>query len=100
MLISYIFVFRKQNATRSCNVLFEFLYFGFLDPPTVHHLNDKYDSKTAKKKESKQRVLLGIVLLSLSSQVNIYWPWYFDAGRVLGSDIHRYMFSRYNTAYI
>ena len=36
MLISYIFVFRKQNATRNCNVLFEFLYFGFLDPPTAH----------------------------------------------------------------
>ena len=34
MLISYIFVFRKQNATRNCNVLFEFLYFGFLDPPS------------------------------------------------------------------
>ena len=36
MLNSYIFVFRKQNATRNCNVLFEFLYFGFLDPPIAH----------------------------------------------------------------
>ena len=35
MLNSYIFVFRKQNASRNCNVLFEFLYFGFLDPPTA-----------------------------------------------------------------
>ena len=35
MLNSYIFVFRKQNATRNCNVLFEFLYFGFLDPPNA-----------------------------------------------------------------
>ena len=35
MLNSYIFVIRKQNATRTCNVLFEFLYFGFLDPPIV-----------------------------------------------------------------
>ena len=33
MLNSYIFVIRKQNATRNCNELFEFLYFGFLDPP-------------------------------------------------------------------
>ena len=36
MLNSYIFVIRKQNATRNCNVLFEFLYFGFLDPPNTH----------------------------------------------------------------
>ena len=36
MLNSYIFVIRKQNATRNCNVLFEFLYFGFVDPPIVH----------------------------------------------------------------
>ena len=35
MLNSYIFVFRKQNATRNCNLLFEFLYFGFLDPPNA-----------------------------------------------------------------
>ena len=35
MLNSYIFVIRKQNATRNCNVLYEFLHFGFLDPPNV-----------------------------------------------------------------
>ena len=36
MLNSYIFVIRKQNATRNCNVLFEFSYFGFLDPPNLY----------------------------------------------------------------
>ena len=36
MLNSYIFVIRKQNATRNCNVLFKFLYFGFLAPPSEH----------------------------------------------------------------
>ena len=36
MLNSYIFVIRKQNATRNCNVLFKFLYFGFLAPPNPH----------------------------------------------------------------
>ena len=36
MLNSYIFVIRKQNATRNCNVLFKFLYFGFLAPPNEY----------------------------------------------------------------
>ena len=46
MLNSYIFVFRKQNATRNCNVLFEFSYFGFLDPPNADHLKGEacYDA--------------------------------------------------------
>ena len=38
MLNSYVFVIRKQNATRNCNVLFKFLYFGFLAPPNVEWL--------------------------------------------------------------
>ena len=52
MLNSYIFVIRKQNATRNCNVLFKFLYFGFLAPP-----NDQLCSLCLKDEDTQEHCL-------------------------------------------
>ena len=62
MLNSYIFVFRKQNATRNCNVLFEFLYFGFLDPPTPHILpSSSWTRRPTSRKPSAKPTLIFLV---------------------------------------